>query len=806
VFVGEHKLYVRGVTYGAFRPDASGREYTDLARVERDFAQMAAHGFNAVRIPHTMPPRELLDIALRQGLWVMVGLSCEQYIGYLTDRRKAPDIEGAIREKVRRCASHPALLCYALGNEIPASVARWLGAKRLERYLKRLYAAVKQEDPEGIVAYVNYPSTEYLRLDFLDLLAFNVYLEDRDRFAAYLARLHHLAGDRPLLMSEIGLDSFRNGVEEQARSLKEQICTTFESGCAGAFVFSWTDEWHRGGEDVHDWAFGLTDEARRPKPALPAVREACAHVPFETKRSWPRVSVVVCAYNAASKLADCLDGLKELAYPDYEVIVVNDGSSDDTEQIARAYDFRLISTPNRGLSEARNTGLWESTGEIVAYIDADARPDAHWLQHIAAAFDDGEFAAVGGPNIAPPGDGEIAECISNAPGNPTHVMLSDRVAEHIPGCNMAVRRDALIAIEGFDRRFRVAGDDVDACWRIQDAGGTIGFSPAAVVWHHRRNSLRAFWRQQVGYGAAETQLEEKWPDRHNDAGHLTWSGRVYGPARVRGLRRRAVIYHGPWGTAPFQSLYERDADSIGVLAAAAEWRLLVAALTVISALGLLWHPLLIAAPFAVLSCAVMLKQAAIGAGHGSYSRSARRLRALTMALFVLQPLARLRGRIKARTKARSANLWLALRGLRRMGPRLSAHWSETWHEPAAWLQGMLEALKSEGGGVCIGREYDGWDLQVRAGRLGAARLLVAFEDNGSGNQYLRFRAWPRPSKPAGWIAAACLTVAVLSGTGHSPATAAVFAIVGVVILAAMAGQCAVALARLWAVVPAGGDE
>src|SRR5213596_194671 len=82
---------------------------------------MAANGINAVRIPHTTPPRTLLDIASRHGLRVMVGLSAEQYVGYLIDRRPgAPDVEAIIRAQVRICAGHPALLCYALGNEIPA--------------------------------------------------------------------------------------------------------------------------------------------------------------------------------------------------------------------------------------------------------------------------------------------------------------------------------------------------------------------------------------------------------------------------------------------------------------------------------------------------------------------------------------------------------------------------------------------------------------------------------------------------------------------------------------------------------------
>lgn len=280
LFVGNEKFYVRGVTYGAFRPDDSGNEYHDLDRIERDFEQMAAAGINAVRIPHTTPPRVLLDIAARHGLRVMVGLSAEQYAGYLIDRKDAPDITRLVREKVRPLAGHPALLCYGLGNEIPAPMARWIGAKRIRRYLERLYHAVKEEDPSGLVTYVNYPTTEYLEIPCVDLVCFNVYLESPERFDAYLARLQNLAGDRPLILSEVGLDSLRNGEVAQAESLTWQIRHGFQGGGAGVFIFSWTDEWHRDGEPVDDWAFGITTRDRAPKPALAAVRRAFAEVPF----------------------------------------------------------------------------------------------------------------------------------------------------------------------------------------------------------------------------------------------------------------------------------------------------------------------------------------------------------------------------------------------------------------------------------------------------------------------------------------------------------------------------------------------
>src|SRR5712691_3962580 len=342
-FVGDEKLYVCGVTYGTFSPDVHGDEFPDLEVVERDFAQMAANGLNAVRV-FTAPPRPLLDAAQEHGLRVMVGLSAERNVGFLIDKQGAPDLEALVRAQVRACAGHPALLCYAVGNEIPASIVRWLGRDRVERYLERLFRAVKAEDPDGLVTYVNYPSTEYLQLPFLDLVCFNVYLESQERLESYLARLQNLAGDRPLIMGEIGLDSRSHGEDTQARVLEWQIRTTFAAGCAGAFVFSWTDEWHTGGADVDDWDFGLTTRDRHPKPALAAVREAFGQVPFPADLDWPRISVIVCSCNGARTLRDCFEGLSRLDYPNFEVIVVDDGSSDGTPAIGREYGFRVIRT------------------------------------------------------------------------------------------------------------------------------------------------------------------------------------------------------------------------------------------------------------------------------------------------------------------------------------------------------------------------------------------------------------------------------------------------------------------------------
>lgn len=101
VCVGDTTFHIPGVTYAAFRPDERDREYRDLDTIAAEFAQMAANGINAVRIPHTKLPRALLDLAEEHGLRVMVGLSAEQYVGFLIDRKGAPDVAEIVRRKVR---------------------------------------------------------------------------------------------------------------------------------------------------------------------------------------------------------------------------------------------------------------------------------------------------------------------------------------------------------------------------------------------------------------------------------------------------------------------------------------------------------------------------------------------------------------------------------------------------------------------------------------------------------------------------------------------------------------------------------
>lgn len=403
LFDGLEKFYIKGVTYGTFKPGDMDCQFPDALTIEKDFSMMFSNGLNSVRT-YTVPPKYLLDIAHKYHLKVMVGLPWEQHITFLDTAERKKDIITRVRAGVISCQNHPAILCYTIGNEIPAPIVRWYGKTKIEGFLKLLYKAVKQADPEGLVTYVNYPTTEYLDLSFLDFDCFNVYLETPDKLSKYISRLHNLSGDRPLVLAEIGLDSLRNGLDKQAEVLKWQIETVYGKGCAGMFVFAWTDEWWRGGFEINDWDFGLVDRERNPKTALLTVKEAMGYVPFPNQLKYPSISVIVCSYNGSATIRDTLKGLMKLKYPHIEVIVINDGSSDNVAEIVREYPVKLITTSNCGLSSARNKGMYNAKNEILAYIDDDAYPDEHWLHYLAYAYMTSSHGAIGGPNIIPAED------------------------------------------------------------------------------------------------------------------------------------------------------------------------------------------------------------------------------------------------------------------------------------------------------------------------------------------------------------------------------------------------------------------
>ena len=551
---GDQKIFLRGISYGPFCPNSGGESFPEDARLVADLAHIQHLGFDTVRLYH--PPSELLlREAARLGLKLMVGIAWTDHVDFIRSSALKREILETARAVATRLRDHPCVIAFLVGNEIEKTLVRWMGPRRVQLFLEQLIHAGRACAPNQLFSYATYPSTEYLIPRNADFLAVNVYLEQRADFAAYLQRLHHLAGNKPLLISEFGLDTATHGEAQQAETL-----TWFEAECrsaavAGTVWFSYTDEWFRGGEAVTRWKFGIVDEARAEKQSAQlSVRSSQPNSGHS-----PTISVIVCTYNGTATLRSCLESLQRLRYASFEVLLIDDGSTEDIASIAAAFPrVRYLRQEHAGLSAARNLGIREACGEILAYTDDDCLADEDWLLHIAAGFDDPQWVACGGPNIPPVPRNQAEAIVAAAPGAPAHVMLNDSEAEHLPGCNLAIRKAVLEAIGGFRETYRTAGDDVDVCWRLREAGGRLRFMPGAMVWHHRRRSFSAYLRQQRGYGHAEALLMKDHPQRFGPIGGARWRGAIYGDATPAQDLAEGSIFHGPLGLGLFQGIYQQS--------------------------------------------------------------------------------------------------------------------------------------------------------------------------------------------------------------------------------------------------------
>ncbi len=752
-----------GVTYGPFPLNAQEQPFPSPERVHDDFAGMKAAGINSLRA-YSVPPEWFLEQADEQGLAVFVDVPWAKHLCFLESRQASRAAREMVRQAAERGRKHSCLLAYSVGNEIPPDIVRWHGARRVEQFLRELADVAKQTDPEGLVTYGNYPPTEYLHLDFLDFATFNVYLHDRETFRRYLFRLQNLVGDKPLLLGEIGMDTLRHGELEQAAFLSGHVQEALLMGLAGVTVFSWTDEWFTGGHAIENWAFGLVRADRSPKASHHALREVFETPPAVLLADAPRVSVVVCTFNGARTLVQCLRSLLALDYPDYEVIVVDDGSTDETPALLAHFpEIRIIRQDNQGLSRARNAGLQAATGSVIAFTDSDCFADRDWLTHLVYQLHRSGAAGVGGPNLTPQ-DGRLAACVAAAPGQPMHVLESDQTAEHIPGCNMAFRRAALEAINGFDPLFRQAGDDVDICWRLQQAGFWITFAPGAVVWHHRRATPRAYLRQQAGYGEAEALLRFKHPDKFNGRGDGRWRGVLYGHS-ARGLRfSDAIIYRGTYATGFFQCLYQPGPAHWAMLPSTLEW-LLTAGLVALAAL--LWTPawigLAVMLGLSVAVAGLQAAQARLPKEHDLFSS-----RMLVATLCYVQPLVRSWRRYHTRlfayrvpkvdpTFPKTAFERLPLKGVRSV-----AYWSEDAGERIDLLKRATDYLTEGRWGRTIDSGWSDWDLEIYCHPWTIVQVCTVQENHGGNRRLIRVRYRLRLSGYTKAIGLLSLVIAVVA--------------------------------------------
>ncbi len=741
--VGAKKFCPKGVTYGPFRPDPLGFTVGAPERVAKDFELIKTLNANCVRVYH-LPPRWFLDLAQEHNLKVLVDYAWPNRTCFLDDPKALDMARNSTRDAAEKLAGHPAVFALTLANEIPPDIARWYGAPRVEEFLDSLVDIIKSVDPQRLVTFVNYPPTEFLQPQSVDFLSFNVYLHDQRPFAKYLDRLQSIAGGKPLLLAEIGMDSIREGEEEKSRFLSGHAEIAFRAGVAGIFVFAFTDDWFTGGNQIEDWQFGLTDRDRKPRASFNTVAEKFSQAPCFPLPSYPKVSVVVASYNGGRTLPACLQSLQHLNYPNYEVILVDDGSTDDTPQIAARHpEVRPIHQPNLGLSAARNTGIRAATGDIVAFTDSDCRVDEDWLHYLIGDLLKTDAAAIGGHNFPPPEDNWVAAAVAASPGGPAHVMLNDRDAEHIPGCNMAFWKWSLDEIEGFDPIYRAAGDDVDVCWRIMDSGHKIAFSHAGFVWHYRRNTVAAYLKQQRGYGVAEVLLRFKHPRYFNNLGGMRWRGRIYSPTRSSGLFGRFVIYHGVFGSGLFQSLYTPESSGLLMLLTSLEWHVLVTMSGIL--LAMIWPALW---PLPTLTFLASVGVSALAAARVELPSWQRRFwsKPLVVLLHLLQPIVRAWPKYAYRLKrpGTPSAASKAVRELSKQYPKVAySHtlnfWSDTGVDRFALLDKLLEIMQRDEWQKSTDSGWDEFDVTIHGDRLTKALVHTACENHGGDKRLVRVR-------------------------------------------------------------------
>ena len=736
-FEGDRKFFAKGVTYGPFKPDAEGHYLGTPEQLDRDLALMREMGLNLVRIYH-QPPLWFLDRCAAADMRVLITLPWAKHVEFLRKKRARDAIVGAVRASVAEHAGHPAIFGYLVGNEISSTMVRWLGVRRVTEFVEHLIRVARAENPNVLYSYASFPPTEFLLPQNVDFFCFNVYLHNQRDFERYALRLQNLAEDRPLLLGEFGMDTIRHTEDEQAEMLSWHVDSAVRCGLAGTVLFAWTDEWFTGEQEITDWAFGLVTRDRQPKKAFHALREklCCTTTAVQRPRlpRTPPVSVIVCSYNGAKTLAGCLRSLGKLDYPEYEVILVDDGSTDNTSEIAAQFrNVRYIRQENHGLSHARNTGAAAARGEVFAYTDSDCMADADWLYYLVGTLLSGNYAGAGGPNISPPAQNWVQACVAAAPGGPSHVLLTDTVAEHIPGCNMAWWRWAFESVGGFDIEYHKAGDDVDFCWRVQQAGHEIAFSPTAIVWHHRRFTLGAFRRQQEGYGEAESMLRFKHLIFFGPTGTAKWRGQIYGTPRFNWFINRPIVYHGAFGEGFFQSIYPTPQSELAAYLSSVEWF----ALTVfLFGLGI-FLPEVRIVPYLMFggTLCVALSYMVRARIEPKFDTSAARL--LVMFLAFAQPLVRgwsryftwLQFKRTPRTVIETHEL-LPAGADRRGALSRRSYWAEDGKDRHHLLGSIFALLEEEGWRYSSDTGWNDWDIHIYGNFWWSVALQTVTEYHG----------------------------------------------------------------------------
>lgn len=228
-----------------------------------------------------------------------------------------------------------------------------------------------------------------------------------------------------------------------------------------------------------------------------------------------KVTVIIPAYNAGRTIADTLRSLEKQNFRDFEVIVVDDGSSDNTAEAVKKFPkVRLLGEKNAGPAAARNYGAREAKGDILVFTDSDCVASPDWLSQMVLPFEDRNIVGVQG-RYKSKQRGIVARFIQLEIEKRYEKMAKQKYIDFIGSYSAAYRKNVFLEASGFDESFRIAsGEDTELSYKISKAGHKMVFRQSAVVYHSHPNSLgkylrikffRAFWRTRV-YGKHKEKI------------------------------------------------------------------------------------------------------------------------------------------------------------------------------------------------------------------------------------------------------------------------------------------------------------
>ena len=209
------------------------------------------------------------------------------------------------------------------------------------------------------------------------------------------------------------------------------------------------------------------------------------------------ITLYIPAYNAANTLEKCLNGVNVMTHQPDELLVIDDGSTDETAAIAERLGARVIHHPeNRGIAAARNTALKEASHDLIAHLDADVAPSPEWLLKLLDGLDD-DISGVGGKLIEKYQDGLFNRWRTvQMPQHWGNSMVENPTFLH--GAAALYRKSALEAVGGYDERCRTNFEDNDMGLRLTENGYRLLYTPDAVAYHLRRDTLSSIlmtnWR------------------------------------------------------------------------------------------------------------------------------------------------------------------------------------------------------------------------------------------------------------------------------------------------------------------------